>query len=99
MRATHILTLVASLASGALAEGVGTIETFTEGLCSGAPEKITVPDENSSGSIPAGVHSVKPHLSGCTCKSPPDPEDRPSISLYPDPLVVGERSIKKGNGG
>ena len=69
MHAISTITLLASLATGILAQGLGTFQAFNNPLCGGEPsETVTVADEadgSVQGTLQSGVLSVRSGLDNC----------------------------------
>ena len=72
MHLLSTLTLVSSLATGILAQSLGTFDTFSDYECSQGGAGITVPEGNTGGPLQPGVLSVRSNLDagaeGCTRK-------------------------------
>lgn len=69
MRAISIITL-ASLATGLLAQNLGTFDTFTDNDCATGRKSVTVEDSEAHARMPREVRSIKSHLEDCDSEFP-----------------------------
>ena len=68
MHAISTVTLVASLATGILAQGFNQIQTFTQEGCVGSPDIIDVRGGTMTGTFPTEVLSIRHNLTRCLRK-------------------------------
>lgn len=71
MHAIPTLTLLASLATGILAQSFGEFLTFTNENCAGDGDIVEVTDPDMKGTLPNEVLSIQPFVPDCLRKFPP----------------------------